>query len=155
MTPDELKQWADGDPDRRREGWHDEVVDELNKHADRIEARLRKFYLKALIAIAIIGLTSAVALAGFGYLLRKQHDTTNAIQEQRKESIFRACDDQNKRHDNSFTEFNKAAADYIKKHPKEADQVRESVDANLAIIEALSPKQECDKVVHNSVKEAP
>lgn len=155
MTPDELKQWADGDPERRREGWHDEVVEELNKHADRIEARLRKFYLKALIAIAIIGLTSAVALAGFGYLLRKQHETTNAIQEQRKESIFRACADQNERHDNSFTEFRTAAADYIKKHPKEAAQVRESVDANLAIIEALSPKQDCVKVVRNSVKEAP
>jgi hypothetical protein len=121
-------------PDRRGEGWHQELADELTAHADRIETRLRKFYSRALGAFAVIGIASAVALAGFGVVLNAQTDTTQAIQSQRYDSILQTCLDTNVRHDNAIAKIKDAAAQAPKRQrdPK-------TLAAFTGIIEATVP----------------
>jgi hypothetical protein len=42
--------------------------------------------------------------------------------------------------------FRQAAAELVKKHPEQAATIRESISANVKIINALAPKQNCNKV---------
>lgn len=154
MSPDELKRYADGLPERRR-GYRElaeEMKGELQDHADRIEGRLHSFFARCLVTFAILGITSAGALLGFGVVLKNQKATTNQIQAQREEFIRRNCEDQNDRHDDTIEQFKIAAALVSKKHPEQAKQIRESVEQNLLIIKALVPKQNCDQIVAQATK---
>lgn len=148
---EKLKNWASGDPERRKQGWHDEVLDELNRHADRIETRLRRFFARALIAFAVIGFSSALALAGYGYLLRQQHKTTNQIQAQRRESIMRACTEQNVRHNATLKVIDQLLDDAAKKNPKQKKVLAEARTQNMLLINALTPLQNCKKLVKASL----
>lgn len=106
---EELKRFADGLPERRQtsfrslEELHEELVKELNQHADRIETNtkqnLRGFYTKALIGFAVLGIACAVGLLGFGIVLKKQNQTSKAIQLQRFEASLDSCLATNIRHD--------------------------------------------------------
>ncbi len=62
-----------------------------------LETRLRKFFFKALVAFAIIGLTSAGSLFGFGVLLKEQGKVDTQIQAQRYDTVLDNCEAQNKR----------------------------------------------------------
>lgn len=137
-------------PDRRRHGYK-ELEEKLDQHAETIEQRLERFIRGALLGFAIIGLCSAGALIGFGFLLREIGDQADAIQEQRREAILRSCTDQNARHDNSVKAFNKVAREAIKKYPNRAEQIQQSAKSNLAIIEALVPKQNCVLLAQRAV----
>lgn len=110
MTPKKLKAWAADDPDRRKEGWHEEVIAELQKHADRIEARLHRFFVRMLAVVAFIGLMSAFGLVGYGILLHKQHQTTDQIQAQRYDAILENCNDTNSKNIAVNEQIDKAIA---------------------------------------------
>lgn len=139
-------------PDRRRHGYK-ELEQKLDDHAERIDSRVESFIRRALIAFAIVGLTSTGALVGFGVLVTKQGQTTSEIQAQRRDSIFRSCYEQNLRHDNTFKQLRAVAAEAVKKEPKRAAQIKQSTKSSLTIIEALVPKRDCVKLVKQSVDE--
>jgi hypothetical protein len=67
-----------------------------------VAKRLRGFFAKALLAFAVLGLTSALSLFGFGITLSEQHENARLIQHQRYEAIFENCVDQNERHDRAI-----------------------------------------------------
>ena len=87
-----------GIPDRRKHGYA-ELENRLDDHAQNIEDRLRRFFIKALIAFAVLGTTSAISLFGFGLALENQAKTSKAIQEGRILTLVKICEDQNRRHD--------------------------------------------------------
>lgn len=121
-------------PDRRKETYA-ALEKRIDEHVDHIEAMLQKWIRRGLIAFSIIAIGCALGLLGYGYVLRQ-------IQNQRHE----VCQNQNNRNDQTLKLFRDAAADLIKKHPEQAVTVRESIDANVRIINALAPKQNCDKI---------
>ena len=143
MTGEEL-------PDRRRHGYR-ELEQKLDKHAHDLDVRLSKFFRKCLIAFAIIGITSAIAIGGYGLVLRTQGKQADEIQQQREFSIRTACVDQNVRHDNTIDELNKASAKLIEENPGQKKAIEASVAANTKILEAAIPKKDCKKLVNQSV----
>ncbi len=89
-------------PDRRRNGWYKEFEDRLERHAERVEERQSRFFSKALIAFAVIGLASAIALFGFGVTLKNQNQQNEQIQQERYRNLLISCDEQNEQHDKAI-----------------------------------------------------
>lgn len=135
-----------GLPDRRQHTYAD-LEERLDEHVISIEARLHRFFTKALAIFAIIGLTSAIALLGFSL-------TLSEIKETRRLFVVATCLSQNQRHDKAVDRFNDASARAIKRAPEFAKQIRESTDDNLAIIDALAPRQNCVQLGKVAVGEA-
>lgn len=121
-------------PDRRKETYR-ALAKRIDDHADHIENKLQKWIRRGLIAFSIIALACTLALIGYGASL-------HSVQGQRHDS----CLNQNQRHDRTLALFRSAARDAIKKHPSQAADIRENIAANVSIINALAPKQDCDKV---------
>lgn len=148
----ERRQWSrEENPDRRRTGWHKEVLAALNGHADRIENRLRRWIRKITIGFAILGLACALALAGYGYLLRQQHKTTDRIQAQRKEFVRRTCVDQNTRHHKTIHVLDELLAKQPHKTALEKKAIATTRAQNVLLINALVPLQNCTKLVKAAV----
>lgn len=133
-------------PDRRKTTYA-ELVKRVDDHAQHVEDRLRSFFLRALIAMAVIGITSAIGLFGFAYVLGQVKDT-------RQDFVQQNCSAQNKRHSDTINAFRAQAATLAKKHPEQATAIQESVSANLEIIDALAPVQDCAYLVKLSVGDA-
>lgn len=121
-------------PDRRKQTYAS-LEKRIDDHVDHIEQTLQRWIKLGLIAFGIIALGCVLGLVGYGAVLRE-------VQNQRHD----ACLNQNERHDNTVTLFRKAAADAIKKNPRQAQQIRQNINTNLRIINALAPKLDCDKV---------
>jgi preprotein translocase subunit SecF len=145
-------------PDRRKHGYA-ELETKLNAHVESSRSQLHRFFNWGIAILAVVGLTTAASIFGFGIVLNQQGQQNNKIaeaqaqiQQQREDSIRSSCEDQNARHDNTVASFEQAAKSTIKKHPELAAQVHENVNTNLKIINALVPKQNCDQVVAESVK---
>jgi hypothetical protein len=152
VMTDELKKFAEElperrqFPDRRLPGWHEELVKELNAHAQRIETRLRHFYSRALAAFAIIGVACAVALAGFGVVLRAQHNTTSEIQNQRYNAFLQNCLDTNVRHDNVIERIDQAVS-------KAPIRQRQGAKVFKGILEAAVPyTKDCREFARDRVR---
>lgn len=165
---------SDDLPDRRRHGY-EELEQKLNKQADAIEQRFHKRYRGMLMAFSVIGLTSALGLFGFGFLLARQsiqqdrletqqkqlarlsaanRDLVVDIQQQRKASIRAACQDTNRRNTKTSYRLNKAAEKAAQEAPDAAlkARIRESVKTSLGLIDSLAPKQNCEAIVKKAVK---
>lgn len=100
----ELKEYANELPERRK-GYQElaeEMKEELQAHADRSERRLHSFFAKSLIVFAILGITSAGSLLGFGIVLGKQKQVTREIQQERYNTLLSNCEAQNDRHDRAI-----------------------------------------------------
>ena len=121
-------------PDRRKHTY-DQLQAHLDECIDSIESYIHKWIRRGLISFSIIAAFCVIALVGFGYVLQE-------VQRQRHE----VCQAQNGRHDQTVKLFKKAAVDAIKKHPDQAKDIRENIDTNLQIINALAPKQDCDRI---------
>jgi autonomous glycyl radical cofactor GrcA len=121
-------------PDRRKNTYAD-LERRIDDHANHIEDRLSRWLRLGLVAFAIIGVVCTISLVGFGIVLRE-------VQNQRHE----ACTNQNGRHDRTLTLFRAAASDAIKRDPERAPEIRRSINTNVAIINALAPKQNCDVI---------
>jgi hypothetical protein len=55
-----------------------------------------------MVFMALIGLTSAIALVGFAVYLDNQGELTRQIQEQRFNSFLQSCEEQNVHHDRAI-----------------------------------------------------
>jgi hypothetical protein len=111
------------DGPERREGYA-ELAKRLDDHADEIAARFSRWFRAGLIAFAVIALTSAIALVGFGYALRE-------IQQQRRE----ICISQNRRHDNTINRLNNTD-----RFSPEGRKV------TTELVDALVPVQNCSEI---------
>lgn len=121
-------------PDRRKQTYAS-LEERIDQHVDHIEAQLQRWIRRGLVAFSIIALACVLGLVGYGVVLRE-------IQNQRHS----ACQAQNDRHDRTVFLFHKESAAVVKKHPEQAQAIRESTAANLRIIDALTPKQNCNKL---------
>lgn len=133
-------------PDRRKTTYA-ELETKLDEHVEVIELRLHRFFKKALFIFAVIGLTSAVALFGFGITLSQIKDT-------RRDFILDTCRAQNKRNSETTAEFYQVAKELKKRYPKRAAEIDQSVKTNLRLIDTLAPKQNCEKLSEVAVGEA-
>lgn len=131
---------GDVHPPYRRKNGYKELEQKLEEHATYLEDRLRRFFTKALYAFAVLGVTSAGALLGFGVVLDQQGDVSNDIQIQRYEAIYENCIQQNQRHDNAV-----AKAEGIL--PKESREVV------ILLVNELQPYvEDCEKQARSRVQ---
>lgn len=153
-------------PDRRA-NTYESLEKRLDEHIERIEDRFHKRFRGMLIAFSLIGITSAVALGGFSIVLEEQQEHTDRIEQlaeenkalsqeiqaQRKDSIRALCEDQNARNKGTSQALIDAAQKDIDSRTTEAEKVenRRRRDVTLALIDALAPVQDCDKVVAEAV----
>lgn len=133
-------------PDRRR-NTYDELVKRLDDHTVAVERRLHRFFAKALAIFAIIGITSAVALLGFGIVLDKFKDT-------RADYVRDSCRAQNERNKDTIKAFHEEANRLKKQFPEQAAGIDAGVRSNLRLINTLQPRQDCDRLAKVSVGEA-
>lgn len=127
-----------------------ELEDRLTKHAQAVSDRFHRWLVIGLAAFSIIALSSAAGLVGFGILLNKQGNVTQDIQQQRAATIRGNCEDQNQRNYSTVVKLNKAVAFEIKKHPARAEQIRQSAEVSIGLINALAPHQDCVQVVREA-----
>jgi hypothetical protein len=143
----------------RRKNPDAHVDEKIDEEMEAVKHDLRRFFNWGIAILAIVGLTTAASIFGFGILLTeqgKQNDKIASqqlqIQNQRRDAIRNTCEDQNTRHDNTVAKFEAAAQEETKNHPEQAAQIQESIQANLQIIDALVPKQDCEALINQSVK---
>lgn len=126
-------------PYRRKNGFK-ELEEMIENHMDAVTTRLRGFFSKALFGFAVLGLTSAFALFGFGLTLSQQGETSDKIQQQRYDTVYDNCRDQNRRH-------NRAIAKARKILPSEAQQTVK------ILVDELQPYNDnCGKLAASRVK---
>lgn len=111
-------------PDRRK-NTYEQLEHRLDARLDKIETRLQRWFVRGMLAFAIIGVACTIAILGLGLTVRQ------------------ACISQNNRHDDTIRLFRKAAGEGAVKHPELARQIQESTDTNLALIDALAPHKDC------------
>jgi len=109
---------------------------EVTPHQEYLEERLRTFFAKCLAIFAVLGITTAVALLGFGIVLGKQKDLTHQIQVQRFESLLQGCIDTNQRNVAVNQQIDSAIA---KLPPKGRSQAKEKAKPFRLILEAAVP----------------
>lgn len=124
-------------PDRRK-NTYDQLEGHLDERLDKIEERVAKWLRRGLYAFAIVGITSTVALGGFGYVLR-------AVQIQR----YELCVEQNAEHDNTESQLRAAAAidEFAAKTEAAKAEIRRRRDVTIELIDALAPKRNCRDTV--------
>lgn len=156
----QLKEYAEGRPERRvesfrsLEAFHEEMLDELSQHAERIEARLRRFFFRALLAFAVIGVTSAGALFGFASVLRAYNDVGSQIQNQRKAYVRETCQDTNDKHRKAVSALVTGSSADIAAATSEAEKndIRRRRDVTLALLDAIAPVQNCQAQASDAVQ---
>ncbi len=126
-------------PDRRKHTYQ-QLEDRLDKHIDAIEERFERWFKRGLIAFALIGLATATALGGFGYLLYDQ-----------KQDALAACENVNVRHNNAINALIAGSnEDQLNaKTPEARLEIQRRRDVTIGLIDAVLPVTDCanpDKV---------
>lgn len=116
---------------------------QLNAYELLIATKFQRFYRNALIAIAVIGVSSGVALAGFAYVLVQQR---NAVKE--------ACANRNEQHDNAINSLIEGSdIDQQNALTEETKaEIRRRRDVTIGLIDAVAPKRDCDDLTQPAVK---
>lgn len=114
-----------------------------------LEKRFHNWFLTGMVAFVILGLSCAGAAFGFGYVLDK-------IQKQRESFIHDNCDAQNQRNTDTINELTAATNNARNEATSKAekDRIDHSLEASIAIINALVPVQDCDRLVQVARGEA-
>lgn len=102
---------------------------------------------------------SAMAMAVLFVMIQNDRSNLNReaniratqIQQQRYDSIYGTCVDQNHRHDKAVKRLQAIAQTYIKKHPETKLQVKASIKQNKLLISAIVPHQNCKAVAKKAV----
>lgn len=137
-------------PDRRRHGYV-ELAEQMETFERDILRRLRRFFLRSLLAFAVIGIASAVAIFGFGLVLKRQSDITNDIQKQRFNSLFLSCTDTNDRNRDVNTQIDSAITK-IPLGPKRTLAEKQSGPFRLIISAAVPLTDDCYAYAKSRVK---
>ena len=150
-------------PDRRKHGYR-ELEERLEEHVEDIRATQRRFFIGGIVVLAIIGLTTALSIFGFGVILREQGDQQDQIekqaaniQDQRAQAIGDDCKDQNQRHDQAVNKLMLGAQADIDNAESQAEkkEIARRRDVTIGLIDALSPVQDCEQLVAESVQAPP
>lgn len=114
-----------------------------------LEKRFHNWFLTGMVAFVILGLSCAGAAFGFGYVLDK-------LQEQRESFIHDNCDAQNKRNTDTINKLTEATNEARNEATTQAEKKRieNSLEASIAIINALVPVQDCDLLIQVARGEA-
>lgn len=113
------------------------------------DERYRKFTSKVLVAVAIIGVTSAIALALGGQGILNNSDRINDVQGSR----LAACNDTNDRNAKSVDKLNGIYAEAIKKAgPARRKELELSLQQTIGLINALVPARNCKAIVESTGK---
>lgn len=121
-----------GDKERRTNG--DDLTGRRGGYKV-LKGEIHHFFFRIWIVLILIGLVCTVALAGFGYLLREQ-----------QQDFQSRCENQNVRHDNATNALIAGSnEDQLNAKTEEArEEIRRRRDVTIALIDALSPKTDCD-----------
>lgn len=125
-------------PDRRK-NTYEALEKRLDEHIAKIEKRLAKWFRRGLIAYAIIGIAVTVALVGYGFVLDEIRNT-------REEFVRRDCEATNSRHDQATNALIAGSDEDIEKAPtpEAKAEIRRRRDVTLALINTVTPVQDCD-----------
>jgi hypothetical protein len=136
-----------------------QLEERINAHAADVRRRFHRWFILSLVAGALMGLSTGAGLIGFSIILKKQgraaqvqKKTTQEIQQQRRNSIFSNCTDQNERHDKTSARLIAAMNKAIEQHPEQRERIRQSSQVSLGLIDALVPKQDCAAVVRKATQ---
>lgn len=117
-------------PERRREPRR-----ERDKEYENAEDRFGRFFAKALGSFAIIGVTTALALTGFGLVIRE-------IQHQRYVSLLISCRETNERNKNVNARIHEAVSD-VPIGPKRVKATEAAKPFRLIITAAVPFTKDC------------
>lgn len=123
---------------------------EVTPHQEYLEQRLRSFFAKCLAIFAVLGVTNAVALLGFGIVLGKESNLTDKIQRQRYDALLTSCVETNQR----STDVNDRIDDAIAKLPprnQKSARVK-SAPFRLILSAAVPYRSDCSAYAEARVK---
>lgn len=126
----------------------------LNNHAEAIEKKFHRWFVRGLIAFGIMAMGVALGLVGYGILLHKQNNVIHAFKGTRKAFVRDSCEAQNKRHDATIARLDQGLAQAKKQHPERVRQIQQSRKFTIGLIDSLAPKQDCKKLAAVSVGDA-
>lgn len=131
-----------------------ELEDRLSQHARSVSDRFHRWFIISLAAFAIIALSSAAGLVGFGILLKQQGEVTTTIQAQRRATIRGQCEDQNQRNFVTVSALNMAVdkAEKSAKTEQRKQRLRDNAQVSIGLINALAPHRDCEKVVEEATR---
>lgn len=92
---------------------------------------------------------STLALAAFTYYL--DQDQTGEIQDQRRDTIITACQEQNARHDATLEQLDVLISKIPKSDPRH-DRAQQSRASTALLIDALAPVRDCEARARKFVK---
>lgn len=137
MTPNHVGPERRNPPDRRAEDTA--ALKQLDEGFGSMRAQLAQFIRKSLMAFAVLGLSCAIALLGFGMVLRKQNDITNRIQEQRYSVLVQSCKETNDRNKDVNSKIDAAVAQIPDVPPGNRAKAKKSAKPFRLIISAAVP----------------
>ena len=135
-------------PDRRK-NTYEALERRLDLHIQAIEDRFQRWFIRGLVAFAIIALCSTAALVGFGLNL-------NQIKDNRRLFVRSYCETTNARHESATTALTVGSNEDIAKAPNEAaaNEIRRRRDVTLALIDAIAPVEDCEFLVDLALGDA-
>lgn len=160
MTDPELPLGDVGD--RRQDVWSRERITavlqasiedrrHLNSHLRWVE---RSVALIGLVVIVVAVAITGIPLTGFDGLIGANSDRVEEIQQERAANIVRGCRDQNKRHDDTVMQLDALltiAKLSVAGEPGRAEQIEQSRDFTVALIDALAPVRDCQAVIEQQI----
>jgi len=101
---------------------------------------------------SVVGCVAVLSTVAAVILWARVGNAVQQIQAERRTNIARACRDQNGRHDRTVRELDRLIAQLPVDQRARARRVR---DANVALIDALAPHQDCAALVDAGARELP
>lgn len=138
--------------ERRTDSHSRDRIDEIARNYNRFNKRA----LAVLLVLTI--LTTAFGVLSVWLTFENRHRAhealalSQAIQDERAESVRRNCQDQNHRHDNTINKLNAISDTVIAQDPSRRAQVTMSIQQSIILINAIIPKRDCEKLANRTVK---
>lgn len=85
-------------------------------------------------------------------LAQQTAQLARTIQLQRLDGIRRGCEDQNRRHDGTIRALDDVIARVVRDAPERKTELARARAQNVLLINALAPKQDCDRLVRISAR---
>lgn len=107
----------------------------IDERISYVENCIRRWITRGIVGFAIIGITSAIALLGYGYILREQH-----------QAALELCKNANIRHDNAILALKLGSDQDQANAANEAAraEIRRRRDVTIGIINGIAPKIDCE-----------
>jgi hypothetical protein len=133
-----------------------ELERKLNEHAQTIEDKFHRWFVRGLVAFAVIAVACVSALVGFGIVQSNQGNLIQQVKNTRRSFVRDSCRAQNKRHDKTQRILLRAAQRAEDKAPTlhSRMRIRNNTEVSIALIDALAPVQDCNRLAQVSVGDA-